>query len=297
MLCRNPYMSPTGSAHGCGQCMPCRMNVRRVWMHRIMLEAAQYSDNCFATLSYDDDHLPEGATLVPKHYQDFLKRLRARIAPQKLRFYLVGEYGEKSGRPHYHAALFGFATCRFGQSRYSKVKSRCCERCELVREVWGHGNIYLGTLEDDSAGYMARYVTKKMTKHDDPRLLGRYPEFGRMSLRPGIGGDAMWDIASALMQYELDSTEPDVPTSLRHGKKLLPLGRYCRRRLRKFIGHEENAPQAVVDQMAAEVLPLRVAARASKDDPSVKSHLIRAGDGKVAQMEARNKVFKRKDTL
>lgn len=65
-----------------------------------MLEAAQYEDNCFITLTYDDEHLPLGMSLVPKDLQDFLKRFRSRIAPIKVRYYGVGEYGDQTQRPH-----------------------------------------------------------------------------------------------------------------------------------------------------------------------------------------------------
>ena len=68
-----------------------------------------HEKNCFITLTYDDENLPPGGTLVVQDYQAFVKRLRARISPQKLRYYFVGEYGDPKNteRPHYHAAIFG----------------------------------------------------------------------------------------------------------------------------------------------------------------------------------------------
>lgn len=294
MLCRNPYVSGTGLAYGCGQCMPCRYNKRRIWMHRIMLEAAQYDDNAFVTLTYNDENLPAGGTLVMEDYKLWLKRLRDRVAPSRFRYFLVGEYGDESERPHYHAALFGFKSCEFGQSTYTARRLSCCYWCDLVRDTWGKGNVYLGRLEDDSAGYMAGYVTKKMTHKDDVRLKGRMPEFGRMSLKPGIGFSALWDIADALMRHELENILVDVPDSLQHGdKKKLPLGRYLRRRLRELVGKNEVVPQEVIDQMVAEMLPVRLAARSSEENPSIKSRLIEDGAQKVRNMEARLKLKKK----
>lgn len=258
-----------------------------------MLEAAQYQQNCFATLTYDDDHVPEGGTLVPKDMQDWIKRLRKAVSPFKFRYYLVGEYGDESWRPHYHAALFGFASCRYGQSQYSLRRDRCCVQCELVRKTWGRGNIFLGTLEASSAGYLAGYVTKKMTSFDDTRLKGRHPEFGRMSLRPGIGFNALWELARQLVRYELDEKLPDVPSSLDHGRKSYPLGRYLQQNLRQFVGKEKNAPQGILDKVAAELLPVRLAARSDTENPSFKAHLVSAGDQKVLNMEARQRIFKR----
>lgn len=295
MMCKKPYNGSAG-LFGCGQCMPCRYNKRRVWMHRIMLEAQQYEANAFVTLTYSDEHIPDGGNLVPKHPQDWMKRLRSRVAPSKFRFFLVGEYGDETQRPHYHAALFGFRTCEYGDTRLYCTK-RPCHWCELVRDTWGHGNIMLGKLEDDSAGYMAGYVTKKMNSVGDPRLNGRHPEFGRMSLRPGIGYSALWEIADALLRLELDLSMEDVPEQLAHGMKKLPLGRYLRRNLRKMIGREEGAPQAVYDKMASELWPMRLAARASASSPGLTAHVVGANAGRVAGLEARQRIFKKGKTL
>lgn len=55
-----------------------------------------------------------------------------------------------------------------------------------------------------------------------------------MSLRPGIGADAMWDVASVMMQYR----QSQVPMSLRHGTRVLPLGRYLRSKLAGMMDAE-----------------------------------------------------------
>lgn len=120
----------------------------------------------------------------------------------------------------------------------------------------------LGTLEERSAQYIAGYVVKKMTRPDDPRLLGRLPEFARMSLKPGIGAGAIPDVASALMQYKLEASGRDVPNSLRHGSRLLPLGRYLMKRLRLECGLDEKAPEHVIEALRAGLLPVFEAALA-----------------------------------
>jgi len=70
----------------CGRCVGCRLERSRQWATRIMHEAQMHPRNSFVTLSYDDAHLPDGATLVLKHQQDFLKRLRRRL-PDPVRFF------------------------------------------------------------------------------------------------------------------------------------------------------------------------------------------------------------------
>lgn len=263
-----------------------------------MLEAVQYSENAFVTLTYDDEHMPEGGTLVPRDLQLFLKRLRKKLAPHKIRYFAVGEYGEQTFRPHYHLALFGFGTCVHGVSRYSRSRQNCCVRCDLVRDTWGLGLISLGTLEDASAAYIARYVAKKMTCPHDDRLQGRYPEFARMSLRPGIGGDAMHEVASVLMEFALDDTLVDVPNCLRHGAKLLPLGRYLRTLLRKTIGRDGKVPPAAVKELkdllrpmleAAQELPVNYEARKN----FFAAKVAEASEGKQIQIEARHRRYNR----
>lgn len=309
MLCRQPKtFGPGGQAFGCGQCLPCRFNKRREWTHRILLEARQYSDNAFISLTYSDEHLPrtapaDAAELVPEHLQLFLKRLRARYFAwqqarrvndiQRLRFFAVGEYGDETQRPHYHVAAFNFPTCRRGRTNHrARV---CCEVCSMVGEAWGLGSVDLGILETGSAQYVAGYVTKKLTHRNDPRLNGRHPEFARMSLRPGIGHSALWEIASELMRLDLDTSQADVPVSLRHGKRMLPLGRYLRRNLRSMIGNDPKAPQAALDEVQAQVRPLRELAK--KTDGSWTALLVASTEGKAAALASRSRIYKKRGSI
>lgn len=240
-----------------------------------MLEASLYSDNAFVSLSYADQHLsfdsddslnPTGPSLVPRHVQLFLKRLRKAVAPRKFRFFLVGEYGDRNERPHYHLALFDFPTCRRGRTLRLPPSTRsewalCCPECRLVGENWGLGDVDLGVLEKGSAGYVAGYVLKKMTRKTDERLGGRYPEFARMSLRPGIGYGVLQHIAGVLLGHGLDEKLIDVPVVLRHGREAMPLGRYLRRKLRLLLDREETCPQVVIDELQEEMRDVREAAK------------------------------------
>lgn len=310
MLCRRPFVKD-GKAYGCGQCMPCRVNVRRTWTHRIMLEASLHSENCFATLTYSPESLKPSAkssttttkmevdcplpSLHKRDLQVWLKRFRKNMEPVRIRFYAVGEYGDQTERPHYHVALFNYPNCLHGNSRYSKLYKNCCINCDRVRDTWGLGNVFLGELSQESANYIAGYVTKKMTGSDDLRLNGRDPEFSLMSRRPGIGADMMDEVASTLMALNLDVTQADVPSSLRHGKRLLPLGRYLKRRLRQRIGRAPEAPKEVIDAIQEDLRPLRESAFDASAPFS--EAIIRAADGKVASMESRQRIFKKRNTI
>lgn len=219
-----------------------------------MLEALQYKDNAFLTLTYGDEHLPKDGSVDSIVLQLFIKRLRKSYATKAagtFRYYACGEYGEDTNRPHYHLALFNFPSCLHGQTRIHRTASECCVWCTLVSESWGFGHVYLGSLTTQSAAYIAGYVTKKFITHPD----GVRPPFSRMSNRPGIGAGAMDEVASTLLMEGYK--QPDVPTSLQHGSSSLPLGRYLRRRLRLRIGRAADAPQETLQAMEDELRPLR----------------------------------------
>lgn len=200
-------------------------------------------------------------TLRPEDLRDWLKRLREAIQPFKLRFYAVGEYGDESERPHYHVVLFGVPGCRLLRTRrdFTNIPdpANCCATCKTVSSTWGKGIVEVAEFNVRTARYIAGYIMKKMTKADDMRLLGRYPEFSRMSRHNGgIGSEAMWEVADRLMHHGLDARE-DVPNALRHGAAALPLGRYLMGKLRTRIGRDAKAPQATLDKMAEQMRPLR----------------------------------------
>lgn len=299
MMCRNPYVKD-GQAFGCGQCMPCRVNKRRIWSHRIMLEGKLWPYNTMATLTYSDENVPRledgRGILVVKHIQDWLKRIRKAYEPERLRYFACGEYGDNTWRPHYHVMLFNYPNCAYGTSRYSVGKANCCSACDTVRDTWGFGNVMLCELSDSTSSYIAGYVTKKMTHADDPRLKGLTPEFSRMSLKPGIGADFMFEVASTLMEFNLEEKLVDVPSTLRHANRVMPLGRYLTQKLRTYVGKDEKAPQEILDKVKEELQPLRDAA--FEGSRSFKKEIIAAADQAVMNMEARQRIFRqRKDKL
>lgn len=242
MLCKFPTIFPNSRTPApCGQCLPCRINARRVWANRMICEAADHEENAFLTLTYDDDHLPSDGSLNKTDHQHFMWRFRENLSRRfgrKVRFYMVGEYGEKSWRPHYHYALFGYPSCPYGGGHRVGVKFQPCRCpvCKLVSDAWGLGNVFLGSLTPDSANYVAQYVTKKMTSKDDPRLGGLHPEFALMS--KGIGKSFVSAISSLLTKYGYDVD--NFPAVLCHGSKSLPLGRYMKEKIYADLGISFN---------------------------------------------------------
>lgn len=177
----------------CGQCIGCRLERSRQWAMRCVHEASLYSDNCFLTLTYADDYLPSGGSLVKRHFQLFMKRLRKFARVPGIRFFHCGEYGDKFGRPHYHAIIFNFD---FSDKYLFKSTDRGDKlwRSDSLESLWTFGQSMIGSVSFESAAYVARYVMKKVTgdradAHYVVPSTGelRLPEYITMSRRPGIG--------------------------------------------------------------------------------------------------------------
>lgn len=179
----------------CGQCIGCRLERSRQWAVRCMHEAQLHEENSFLTLTFDDDHL-ESPSLNKRDFQLFMKRLRKKFKKKKIRYYHCGEYGEKFGRPHHHACLFGLD---FPDKKLFKITKRGDRlyTSDILNSLWGHGYCIIGDLTFESAAYVARYVTKKITGKKagdhyervtpDGEILSLEPEYNSMSRRPGIG--------------------------------------------------------------------------------------------------------------
>lgn len=65
----------------CGSCRGCRHETTRVWAVRALHEASLYEQNCFITVTFNDEHVDPKGSLHKKDFQDFMKRLRRRMAP------------------------------------------------------------------------------------------------------------------------------------------------------------------------------------------------------------------------
>lgn len=181
----------------CGRCVSCLLNRSRVWAIRCMHEASLSRRNAFVTLTYDDDHLPKGGSLDRKEdrargdsdFQRFMKRLRMRHDGDCIRYYHVGEYGERDLRPHHHVLLFGFDFS--DQVHWSIRKGNHVFRSKELEKVWPYGFSEIGEVTFQSAAYCSRYLTKYYSEERSElmEVLGLQPEYATMSRNPGIGYD------------------------------------------------------------------------------------------------------------
>lgn len=188
----------------CGQCVECRLDYARNWAIRLMKEKQCHDVSSFLTLTYDSEHLPEDGSLSKVAISAFCKRLHNRLLRSRgkgIRFYYCGEYGERFGRPHYHAIIFGYD---FPDKKFYKYNSRGepIYRSEFLRELWPFGLNGIGDVTFESAAYVAGYVVDKISvSSQSPEELREHysrvsadgvyytvlPEFSGQSRRPGIG--------------------------------------------------------------------------------------------------------------
>lgn len=295
MLCKKPFMQGL-TAHGCGQCLPCRINRRRQWMWRQVLEGMCHEENAFVTLTYSDENLPEG--LVKEDVRNWLKRFRKAIAPLRVRYFAVGEYGEHGTRllnPHYHLSLFGV-------SGHTDLSPRGVPThygiSEVVWRTWGRGIATCHEFNDLTAQYVAGYTVKKMTTVGDPRLHGLPPEFARMSLRPALGTDAMLQLATVLQKTPQEWR--GVPMEVHIGKKSIPLGRTMLKKLYNFMELHPDVIREMRDEASweksAELFSLWSSYDAVEAITPKKVHLEMNAQ-RVLQLEARSAIWSKRGRL
>lgn len=214
----------------CGQCHACRLEKSRQWAMRCLHEASLHPKNCFITLTFNEENLNKRdnpQSLNKEEFQQFMKRLRFHLVPKNpykkfskdhpdydqqkrkrdqwqrengIRFYMCGEYGDKYGRPHYHAILFN---CDFEDKKPWKLNNgSLLYRSKTLEELWPYGYSSIGDVTFESAAYVARYVMKKRTGENaiysycevdfetGEMFNFRLPEYNDMSRRPGIA--AWW---------------------------------------------------------------------------------------------------------
>lgn len=181
----------------CGQCVGCRLEKSRQWAIRCVHEAQMHESNCFVTLTYNEESLPDNGGLDIVAWQLFAKRLRKKVG--RFRYFQCGEYGSKNLRPHFHACLFG-VDFMSDRSLWKRDSGHDLFISPTLDSAWGLGFCSIGALTYESAAYVARYVMKKVTgppadshyervDSETGEVFKVRPEFISMSRRPGLGSD------------------------------------------------------------------------------------------------------------
>lgn len=340
MFCKYPQFvdrKKSDALRRCGWCMPCRIRDAKNWKHRLVLESKSHVSNAFLTLTYADEHLPSSNyihvfkkrdpvynvetqycrkfapfSVRPDHHRKFLNKLRYHYNAQygqTLRFFGVGEYGDESGRPHYHYALFNFPVCLGPGARYigRRFHPCRCRVCSFLTDIWGKGNIFMGDLSNDSASYISGYVTKKLTsdksEYSQGILKGRYPEFSRMSNKPGIASFIADRIAYEVNFHELYYNQAcPVPNFLVHNGKPFPLGRYLLGKVNEKLAIQKETSEKLSEMefemrsllLDDEDIPLDTKKIASSN---LAIALQMVNEGRVTNLETKHRMFSKGKTL
>lgn len=228
MKCKKPYRAG-GQEFPCRQCLPCRINRRKLWSARLMWELSlpeHIGRSYFVTLTYNDENLPKDGSVSIPEVQRFVKRLRKASECDRIRYFAVGEYGDRSWRPHYHLCVFGLSDRR------------------KIEESWKLGFVHIGLVESGTVEYITGYCTKGFTKWR-PELEGRMPEFCLMSCRPGIGAGVVDSVPLEVNGIALGAvlSGRDVPYGFRVGGRIRPMGTYLRNRMRRRLNKPDGIPK------------------------------------------------------
>lgn len=151
--------------------------------------------NCFITLTYDDAHLPKDRSLDKRAFPLFMKRYRKFLGSHKIKSFYCGEYGEQTGRPHYHAIIFGHDFEDVQHVEDSDTGNSYYFSPTLAR-LWPDGHHVIGDVSFDSCMYVAKYCIKNVNgetrkkrytfvDEDTGEIFEVLPEFGHQS--NGIG--------------------------------------------------------------------------------------------------------------
>lgn len=186
------YMSDRFLFVPCGKCLGCKLDYARIWAERCTLEASQYTDNMFLTLTYDDDHVPDICS--KKDFQLFIKRLRNHFNDRNIRFFGCCERGSGTNRPHMHIIIFN---AKFNDLKQLKRSGdHWLYTSSTLEKLWPYGFSTIGDADYNSINYTARYVLKKVN-------CNKSDEFLLMSRRPGIGYDYLMKNIDKIKDNEL----------------------------------------------------------------------------------------------
>lgn len=205
MRCITPYMVKMDNEQfvpvPCGKCPPCRSRRASGWSFRLMQQEKISQSSSFITLTYDTTNVPISVkgfmSLNKRDVQLFFKRLRkAHNDDTKIKYYVCGEYGGQTNRPHYHAIIFNV-------------------RLPLVQPAWDKGQVYYGSVTGASIGYVLKYMCKENSTCGKYEWDDRIPEFSLMSKGMGVNY-----LSSAVKKWHKSDMENRMYCPIEDGKKI-----------------------------------------------------------------------------
>lgn len=191
------FSNPKAFTVPCGECLSCQYDYGDQWTLRLHYEIRDCLDSggvaVFITLTYRNEDLPYMPVPTAISYYDktrfrvksyerrpcfsydhiktFLRELRRDLPTDGLRFFITGEYGDSTSRPHYHGVLF-FTSSQslYIQSLHPSWSMTNCYK-SFIQEHWTYGDcrwsklpsaggpgIFIGS--SHAGSYVSKYVCK-----------------------------------------------------------------------------------------------------------------------------------------
>lgn len=184
ILIKNPKKFPLPGDYSriyvpCGKCNFCLQRRRKEWSFRLFEEFRQAENAFFITLTYDDEHLPltqdTTGSLCKSDAKKLMKSINDRQRKEGLRparYYLTGEYGTNTKRPHYHLIIFNIGKKTEKDFRDGKI--------------WDKGLMYWKGVGVESIEYVTKYLIDSDDEYET-----KEKTFSIMSKRPGLGSNYM----------------------------------------------------------------------------------------------------------
>lgn len=230
----------------CGKCEACRRNYAEQWAVRCTLEASEHLYNYFITLTYDDAHLPYGDK---RDIDLFLDRLEGKGHKNKVRYFITKEFGELTGRLHYHGILFMDEPLTLVDGKL--LNGNMYYHAKEITKAWDYGLHNIARFECNCARYVAKYATKNgkawMSRNIGKHYLITHLEEivkDGFKLYGQFGSKNCIDVPTPLMRMILDD-ESDLlmlEKGLIHASELKDIGRLVHMSKVRNIGsfREEN---------------------------------------------------------
>lgn len=167
----------------CNKCPTCRHEHAQEWAIKLINESKYHKKACFITLTFDNHILLDKKSKAvnkygahpgfvfninnsKEYFKNFIKRLRKKYSDKRITFYHVGEYGEKTKRPHHHAIIFGI---NFEEDRYEAPKSKTGHSqfySKTLNDLWSCGMTSIEDINEANICYIAQYSLKKFKNNE-----------------------------------------------------------------------------------------------------------------------------------
>ena len=174
------YLEKINQVVNCGKCLNCISNKKRDYGLRASVEIEKFPNQIFATLTYNDIDIPKNyqkdgsikLSLREEHARNFIKKVRQQLkrdfSGNDLKYFIAGEYGDTTKRPHYHivAGSEGAIT-------------------SIIKNKWEYGNTDIEKIiSRKSISYTVGYTDKKIW---EKKIKGTEDTFHKFSR--GMGKD------------------------------------------------------------------------------------------------------------